>query len=250
MTRLSLRIAFALSFVCASCVISRAAELKGKFVLAAIDPVPALQPVVDPKAAADYPKLKLVHEDLVVDPQTRGIANIAVYVRTPNPPITEAAKRAAPPTTVIDVWFGQFKPRISGVWVGSQRLIVESHDAVMHNPSLPVANASPLLPPPTRIVEIPIDQAKLLPKEISCNIHPWMKGYVLLRDNPYFAATAHDGSFSIKHLPTGVPLEFQVWHEKTGFLNADPTWTKGRFTITLDADRDLGTINVPRAAFR
>lgn len=246
----SLRIAFALSFILASCVIGRAAELKGKFVLAAGDPVPALQPVVDPKAAVDFPKLKLVHEDLVVDAQTRGIANIAVYVRTPNPRITEAAKKAAPPQAVIDAWFGQFKPRISGVWVDRQRLFVESHDAVMHNLNLPVANASPLLPPPGNFQELTVTHTKLLPQEISCNIHPWMKGYVLLRDNPYFAATAHDGSFSIKHLPTGVPLEFQVWHEKTGFLNADPTWTKGRFTITLDADRDLGTINVPRAAFR
>jgi len=228
---------------------AHAAELKGKFVLAGDNPVPKAELIVDPKVAADFPKLQLVDESLVVDPQSRGIANIAVYVRTPNAPITEAANDAAVPRAVIDTWYGQFRPRVSGVWVGRQQLIVQNQDPVEHNPNMAHAGISPLLAPAAEFIEVPITVPALIPKEICCNIHPWMKGFVMVRDNPYFTATAADGSFTLKHLPKGTALEIQIWHEKSGYLNADPKWTKGRFTVKLDADQDLGTIPVPRTLF-
>jgi hypothetical protein len=72
-----------------------------------------------------------------------------------------------------------------------------------------------------------------------------MTGYLLVRDNPYMAVTAKDGSFEIKNLPEG-ELEFQVWHEVPGILEVRD-WKRGRFKFTVEAEktRDLGTIEVP-----
>jgi hypothetical protein len=250
MRRTSLWFVFgAMVVVAAMSPAAQAAELKGKFVLAGDKPVPKAAAIVDAKAAADFPNLQLMYEDFVVDPQSRGIANIAVYVRTPNAPITEAAVNAVAPRAVIDTWYGQFRPRVSGVWVGRQRFIVQNQDPIEHNPNMAHAGISPLLAPAAEFIEVPITVPALIPKEICCNIHPWMKGFVMVRDNPYFTATAADGSFTLKHLPKGVALEIQFWHEKSGYLNADPKWAKGRFTVKLDADQDLGTIPVPRTLF-
>ena len=66
----------------------------------------------------------------------------------------------------------------------------------------------------------------------------------------YFAVTGKDGSFEIANLPAGEPIELQVWHEKAGSgMNAKP-WTKGRYKVTLAADKtvDLQAIEVPADA--
>jgi plastocyanin len=38
---------------------------------------------------------------------------------------------------------------------------------------------------------------------IKCNQHPWMKMYLSVFSNPYFAVTGPDGSFTLKGLPPG-----------------------------------------------
>ena len=90
-----------------------------------------------------------------------------------------------------------------------------------------------------------------LPTRVVCNIHPWMLGYVLIRDNPYMAKTDATGKFTIKNLPVG-KWQFQVWHERAGYLqNAtiagkDAGWKRGRFEIEIKAgENHLGEVKVP-----
>jgi len=92
---------------------------------------------------------------------------------------------------------------------------------------------------------------------VTCNIHPWMKAYVIFRKDGYVAISAADGSFEIADLPAGEPLEFQVWHARStgsgggvGIERPELKWNpKGRFLITLQPDevKDLGTLEVPAA---
>lgn len=224
------------------------ADLTGKFLFEGKPPAP--RPIDDPKLDFELPELKVVDESLIVDPQSRGIANIVVYVRTPNVPITAAADRAVAPPLVVDAKDGQFRPRVGGVWVGRQELVFRNTGPVHVNMNFLAAEVNPLLGPMNRELKIPLKQSFPVPHPFVCNIYVWMKGFILARDNPYFAVTGSDGTFALKNLPTGVPLEIQVWHERPGYLNADSTWTKGRFTVTLDADHDLGTIEVPPELLR
>jgi hypothetical protein len=50
---------------------------------------------------------------------------------------------------------------------------------------------------------------------VKCNIHPWMKAYIAVFDNPYFAVTRPDGSFDLKNVPPGTYI-LTAWHELYG----------------------------------
>ena len=51
--------------------------------------------------------------------------------------------------------------------------------------------------------------------QMRCDVHFWMKGYVHVLANPYFAITGDDGSFTIKDLPAGT-YTLELWHETLG----------------------------------
>jgi plastocyanin len=56
-------------------------------------------------------------------------------------------------------------------------------------------------------------QEVLIP--VKCNQHPWMKMYIGVVKNPYFAVTDQDGKFTIKGLPPG-DYTLAAVHEKLG----------------------------------
>jgi len=62
---------------------------------------------------------------------------------------------------------------------------------------------------------------------VRCNIHPWMRGYIAVLKNPYFAVTKPDGSFDLPNLPPGT-YTVKAWHEKLGMATQ---------TITIGANQ-------------
>ena len=58
-----------------------------------------------------------------------------------------------------------------------------------------------------------LDKAEVV--EVKCDIHPWMKGYVVVTDASHFAVSGADGSFKITGLPAG-EYELSWWHEELG----------------------------------
>lgn len=46
-----------------------------------------------------------------------------------------------------------------------------------------------------------------------CNVHAEMEAFVVVLDNPYFAVTANDGSFTIGNVPAGT-YKLKTWHKK------------------------------------
>jgi hypothetical protein len=48
---------------------------------------------------------------------------------------------------------------------------------------------------------------------VGCDVHPWMRAYISVNDNPFYAVTKDDGSFEIKGLPAG-DYEIEAYHEK------------------------------------
>ncbi len=103
--------------------------------------------------------------------------------------------------------------------------------------------------PAGKSFELDLKKEQRIPIPVTCNLHPWMKGYVLARNTPYVAVSGKDGVFKIDKLPLG-KLEFQVWHEKAGYV-AIPGWKRGRFTVKIDKGvRDLGDITLPATLFK
>lgn len=49
--------------------------------------------------------------------------------------------------------------------------------------------------------------------KLGCNIHDWMLGYIMVLDNPYFAATGSDGKALLSGVPAG-EYQVAVWSER------------------------------------
>ena len=138
----------------------------------------------------------------------------------------------------------------------AQTLIYTNEDAVGHHTILNPEPISPLIPTSSR-VEHHFEKEITIPYPGSCSIHPWERCYVLIRDNPYFSVSKVDGSFEMKHLPVGIDLVIQVWHEKAGYVKTvsiggkKTQWYRGRFNITIKpGDNDLGEIKLSPVLFK
>lgn len=186
-------------------------------------------------------------ETLVVDPKSKGIANVVVYLRRKPETIHPSLEESAAPTVLCDQIGCRFIPHVI-VARTDQTVNVVSADAVAHNTrGTPIKNDgfNFLLAPVDRVgVNVPFKSAESLPTEIRCDIHPWMKGYWMIVDHPYATVTAADGTFSIPLLPPG-EHEFRVWHEGPGYLEKSlmVTVTAGQETevkeISVTAERIL-----------
>ncbi len=77
---------------------------------------------------------------------------------------------------------------------------------------------------------------------VSCNIHPWMKGWIWCFDHPYFAVTDENGHFEIKNAPVG-KFNMVVWQEDMGFKGG----SAGRSGTPIEikkGDNDIGKIEI------
>lgn len=229
--------------------------LKGRFVVDGSMPEPP--PVsVSGQDAAVCGKHKLVKEDVVVNSQGE-LANVLVYVRENkdkkidvNPEYEKTAKDPA----VLDNKGCRFEPHVL-VMRTTQKLVIKNSDPVGHNTNVqliknPAFNV--MAPADTQVEKSGLSIEETLPIPVACNMHPWMKGILFIRANPYFAVSKPDGSFEIKDLPAGKELTFQFWQEKPGYLkeikssSGFATDAKGRATLTLKPGvTDLGDIKVP-----
>jgi hypothetical protein len=152
-----------------------------------------------------------------------------------------ADEAAAPEPQLFDQKACVFLSHMLAVQV-SQPVLIKNSDGVGHNTNFnPQGNPgiNPSLPAHSEFTYNFVKQLAQ-PSPVVCSIHPWMKAYILARDDPYFAVTDEQGNFEIANLPAGEELEIAVWHElaggKGGFLPAKTEWTKGRFNVTLEED--------------
>lgn len=164
----------------------------------------------DPLCAKAHPT-PLTAEDIVVG-ANEGLANVVVYVsdglgtRTFQPP-----QQAA----VLEQKGCQYKPHVLALQT-NQKLNIVNSDETTHN----------IHPTPSNNREWNMTQPHNMPMEqqfareevsvpVKCNVHPWMKGYIAVLKNPYFAVTDKEGHFNLKDLPPGT-YTITAWQEKLG----------------------------------
>lgn len=68
--------------------------------------------------------------------------------------------------------------------------------------------------------------------EIFCHIHSHMHAYILVLDNPFFATTEQDGSFTIPNVPDGA-YTLKAWLNPSVVISK-PVSIHGKQTVNLD----------------
>ena len=63
--------------------------------------------------------------------------------------------------------------------------------------------------------------------EITCDLHPWAKAWILVLDHPYFATSEKNGSFSIDDVPPG-NYHLKAWHPLLGTAEQSVTVAAGQ----------------------
>jgi hypothetical protein len=250
--------------VFATCLFSGAAfgqgwgSLKGRIVYDGAPPAP--QPIAVTKDQEVCGKLNLVDESLVIG-KNGGIKNVLVFIyverggKTPevHPDLTKAAVEPV----VFDNLNCRFEPRMVLVQT-NQTLTLSNSDPVAHNTKVDSFSQpiNPLLPPGAKLPQ-KFTAAERLPARASCSIHPWMTGWVVIKDHPYMAVTDEEGNFEIKNIPAGT-WTFQFWQEKSGYLtkvnvNGKPAdWARGRVDLDIKdkAALNLGEVKVAPEVFQ
>jgi hypothetical protein len=203
--------------------------------------------------------MKLLDERLIVDAKTRGVENVVVQLVVAGdakPPVHPQLDELRETPRVFAVENCRLEPHVVTV-LKEQKLIIENRDKVGHNIKLDVRNNDPFcdtLPTGIRFTKI-FKALEPLPVTASCVIHPWLRAHVVVTDHPYVAISDSDGKFAIPDLPPG-EWTFRVWHEASGFVKEvtigkeKRTWDKGRFTLTLSEDKDVGEIVVAADRFK
>jgi hypothetical protein len=222
-------------------------SLTGRFVYDGTAPTPtALNITKDEDFCGQH---NLVDESLVVG-EDGGVANVVVYVRTKDVAIHPDLEAAVEEKVVFDNKNCRFEPHVLPIWFDRQALVIHNSDPVGHNTNLqPTADVgtNKLLPADGE-AEYTFSRSQNLPVPVSCNIHPWMFGYIIPRENPYVAVSAADGTFTLEKLPAG-ELEFVAWQEKAGYLEPGD-WKRGRFTVNIGPETtDLGEIKLAPSLF-
>lgn len=197
--------------------------IKGSVVLKGDAPAPVLlhkkgANIKDGEVCAKEDTYK---DDLVVNKENGGIANVFVYLRKAPKDIHPEASKPAP-KVIFDQENCVFKPHALVVQAG-QTVEVLNSDPIAHNThTYPLRNQAVniLVAPNTAAgagVNIETNTRETLPHQVKCDFHPWMLAFWLVVDHPYATATDENGHFTIENLPVG-KHDLTFWHERSGYV--------------------------------
>jgi plastocyanin len=197
----------ALTLLCVASI-AHAGSVKGTVLFEGEPPTqPKLKRDIDPKCSQDRADEAIV----VAKSKLRD-----VVVRIQNG--TTGAH--APPSTpaIVDQKDCMYEPRVVAI-VAGQAVAIHNSDNTFHTVHGMIGMKDLFNKPQgPQAPDIPVDPPLAKPgdvMELHCDVHPWMRSYVVVNDSPYFAVTGADGAFEIKNLPEGT-YTLEAWHPTLG----------------------------------
>jgi hypothetical protein len=150
-------------------------------------------------------------------------------------------------TVEVDQPCCMFVPHALGMRQG-QTLVAKNPATITHNfhyTGHPLSNpGNNTIIPAGGELKITDLKADKYPVKMSCDIHPWMSGWIRVFDHPYFAVTDADGKYEIKNAPTG-PCRLFTWHEGVGWVEGDKTGTGIEIPAGKALDRGVVKMKQP-----
>jgi plastocyanin len=172
-------------------------------------------------------------EDLQMGPQ-RGVRNAVVWIQNPPP---GARGDAAPARVEMDQKGCVFVPHVVLVPAGgtveflnSDRLLHNLHSVSRENPSFNRTQ------PRGRAIPIAFARPEII--RVNCDLHSWMRAWVVVADHPFYALTNEAGEFALPNVPPG-KYTLQIWQETLGITSRDVSVgaEDARVTVELKAPR-------------
>jgi plastocyanin len=132
----------------------------------------------------------------------------------------------------------KFAPHILVVPLGST-LDILNNDGISHNiHSHSTANAefNKAQPGFKKKMQQTFDKPERV--RLSCDIHPWMGGWIVVADKDAVAVTDAAGTFKLANVPPGT-YKLEIWHEKLGVQTRDVTVKAGAdAAVTIEFSRE------------
>jgi hypothetical protein len=229
MTGLRTALVFAVVTVAWGVLMAHAAaagELHGRVILTgAMPPVKKVPVTIDNYVCGTEKE----PDDLVVSP-AREVRSVVVWVDNPPP---GAPSAGPPPPTLMDQKDCLFTPRVVLVPAGgtveflnSDRLLHNLHSVAKENPSFNRTQ------PKGRTIPISFARPEIV--RMDCDLHSWMRGWVVVAPHPFYAITDARGRFRLDNLPAG-QYKLQIWHERLGQVSrAVSVGAEGVTSVTLE----------------
>ena len=156
-------------------------------------------------------------EDIVLSPE-KGMRNVVVSLQAP--PLG-ATWPVSMPVVQMDQQQCVYVPRVVVVPVGdtveflnTDRLLHNLHSNSTGNPTFNRTQ------PRGRTIPIVFKKAEII--RVDCDLHPWMRAWVVVAEHPFYAVTNNQGEFILDNVPPGeYPL--QLWHESLGAVTQHVT---------------------------
>ena len=170
-------------------------------------------------------------EDLVLTPD-KGIRNAVVWLKSVPPGATRQTSSAP---ASLDQKQCAFTPRVIVVPVGgtaeflnNDRLLHNIHSQSKGNPSFNRTQ------PKGRAIPITFAKPEII--RIDCDLHPWMRAWVVVAEHPFYAITGASGEFALGNLPAG-PYTLNVWQETLGTVTKDVTLGEADASVVVEMGR-------------
>jgi len=193
-----------------------------------------------PKAAkidmSQDPACKGMNEAENVVVENGDLANVFVYVKDGLGSRTFDVPKDA---VVLDQSGCKYHPHVLGVMAG-QTVQIKNDDQTTHNiHPTPKDNRewNESQPPSSPAIEKNFAREEIM-LPVKCNQHPWMKMYINVVKNPFFAITDKSGKYEIKGLPPG-DYTIAFVHEKLGEQDQKVT-VAAKETKTVDQSFKAG----------
>lgn len=165
--------------------------------------------------------------DLLLSPKS-GIRNVVVSLKG----VPVGAKLPANPAPVkMDQIKCDFIPRVVIVPVGSSVEFLNS-DRLMHNVRSGGKENPPFnrAQPHARTIAIGFKHPEVL--RIDCDLHSWMRGWVVVAEHPFYTLTNEAGEFAFENVPPG-KYTLQLWQETLGTTTQEITVTGDSTSVAV-----------------
>lgn len=181
--------------------------------------VPKMKPIdmsKEPACAKSYSTPPTTESELAGP--NNALENVVVYISAGAPDESSAPSQAV----TLDQKGCRYIAHVTALKT-NQELKIANNDPTSHNIH-PLAKINrewnKSQPPGTQPLTEHFEKEEFIP--VKCNVHPWMRGYIVVLKTSHFAVTHETGAFELKNLPPG-KYTVTAWHETLGTQTQDLT---------------------------